>query len=792
MAAQQQKDRGPISDDVYILYIKLWDLDAISVPEEAEVLLDSLDTCLLDIVGDDVFRHLPSPFGGAITRSGPGAALEAAETIIKDMTAKNITASIGVTAGHIERVNTPGRRSWNVVSTAINLAARIAWHESVRGHCALDESSVCDGRRIQGFGATVQARVKTTDIAFRIAEDAKWRQGPFPRRLFADGAIRANDTLTHVVLFDVAGFSSKNQVDQRHIVDLLSWAVESSLLAVGIDSTQGERATPYDGMIRDVYEPSGDGGYCIFPTSHFNGSRVWTFATVLRDLAGSGEIALRIGLTTGYTAKTRHRLAVGQPVIVANDVSNYPDPTVGEIAVHSRFWRDLNEAFRKLYRSSVTADANIIIVSRGPDRLVKQADMQRELIERATQLTNSNSRSLSRRIDDLLPSRVRSAKQAPTTAVIEVINRYYDKDSLLPFSLYSFMVNRSTINTVTASRPGWTGLSIPLDNAQELCSYDPKPFRSIKLAVDEDRLARYLADALQSRIWDADLYRLREVNINDVLTMRFGGDRFLNYRIAAGILEDELTEALAYSSPADVVNGRSRLLPIRSELLSNGESLESYETRMCAGGVLVCFAMKRPVPYDDYVITLLHRSADIGESPELLSITPGAFHQPTVDARLEVALSSTVYREIYEELFGGIEATRDVTLSLEPGWFFGRSKPIAWLKENRESVTMECTAMTFGLLRGNYEVMVLVAVHDSEFYWKFLPKLNGNWEVDWENRKYLSTTDTDGIVRTLLTPGWATQTLVSLVEGLRRLETIDQQRASHAVRLPTIVWPTFR
>src|SRR5439155_2401904 len=100
-----------------------------------------------------------------------------------------------------------------------------------------------------------------------------------------------------------------------------------------------------------------------------------------------------------------------------------------------------------------------------------------------------------------------------------------------------------------------------------------------------------------------------------------------------------------------------------------------------------------------------------------------AYHQHMIDDVAEIRPSAPVYREIYEELFYGLE--RPPAPSLKHDWFFDDCESLRWLRERHHqtagaasdpAVRIECTSFGTNLIHGTYNISVLVAVHDEEFW----------------------------------------------------------------------------
>jgi hypothetical protein len=157
-------------------------------------------------------------------------------------------------------------------------------------------------------------------------------------------------------------------------------------------------------------------------------------------------------------------------------------------------------------------------------------------------------------------------------------------------------------------------------------------------------------------------------------------------------------------------------------------------------------------------------------------------HQPTTraNAREETSIAATVYRETYEELFGGKEVERD-DKHVEPRWYMSQPQ-LAWFEENTGSFTLELVSFGINLVDGTYEFGVLLVVQDEQYWKKFGRTTTLNYEFHDSETLLYSTVDAERLASLMTDPRCADVSLIVLVEGLRRLAQLDPGR----INLPRI------
>lgn len=381
---------------------------------------------------------------------------------------------------------------------------------------------------------------------------------------------------------------------------------------------------------------------------------------------------------------------------------------------------------------------------------------------------------------------------------------------------YSFNIDGATpIVTNIVTKPDWTHLSVKLDSSSEHCRLATPELIIPPLPYEYalDHAARLLVSASAAKLTNQPIYRLDYLHIEaNQLTAHFAVDSFFRYRFTIGLLHDEIRTTL-------LEQGSRMHLPLRQRLLPDRGALTDFSGRMCAGGASCLLAMARPEPFNDYEILIQLRSPLNVDGQGLISVIPQAFHQPTTpDAADQVGLASTVFREIYEELFCGKEV-QEQTRRIHPDWYFKESPPFHWLHDHSEAYTSECLSFGVNLVSGDYEFAVLVAIHDPAFYDQFSAKMEPNWEpgrvsryyskrsVDYEGLEKRPGRTIDDLLDLIAKPrwealdlppdlleiyqgkplGWTGEGLQALIAGLKRLEALDTEREEMRINLSGMV-----
>jgi hypothetical protein len=372
-------------------------------------------------------------------------------------------------------------------------------------------------------------------------------------------------------------------------------------------------------------------------------------------------------------------------------------------------------------------------------------------------------------------------------AVADALIRFYGEDG--SYTPYRVTCDGQPVATSVLSRPEWLDLGLGLAEG-----YDHLELRSntteLYGGIDEqaaNAAAHRLAEALAGdiRLTNSPLYRLLSV---DASTARLDGTvgltDFVAYALTLDLLENELIDQLV-KAPAPT----SDALPLRQRYLPNLASVTNVADRLCAGGPLALFAAARTGSRGrpgepDYVLLVQERSGRVLNAARRLAVIPKSFHQPLVDFSDDAQLSSTLERELEEELFGRAEldSTNPDHRQADPLHISRLSPPMRWLIDRSDTPAwrMECTGLGLNLVSGTFEFASLVVIHDDEWWTRFGGSIEANWETT-GLRRY-SSLDREGVARLVHDASWSNEGLFAFLQGLRRLTAIGEHRAN----LPTI------
>jgi hypothetical protein len=371
--------------------------------------------------------------------------------------------------------------------------------------------------------------------------------------------------------------------------------------------------------------------------------------------------------------------------------------------------------------------------------------------------------------------------------VRKALAAYYDEPRLKPsgLGLYRVRIDGWDVETAIATRANWIRQRVALGSSAERCTLvrtaEPRiqaPQRMVESYIES-------ADAQEKPLWNGRVYRLRSINFdNRKLCAEFAVAQFFQFLFTHGLLSEELEDALESTDGhvPDVVARAHELLPLRQALLGSGAQVADLSSRFAVGGPDVLVALARPSPHDDFALLLQHRSSIVSGDAGMLAVIPMGYHAPIVDAEAEVPVSSSVYREFFEELCGGEEAIRD-TRRFSPDWYFQQCPAVGWFRRNRGAYELTCTSFGISLAIGGAQFSVLLAV-SSEQYWAAHERdLVANWETDLlGGRHVVSSRDRKRISELLHRSDWNAGSIMSFAEGLLLLK----ERYPSRVDLPTM------
>lgn len=361
-------------------------------------------------------------------------------------------------------------------------------------------------------------------------------------------------------------------------------------------------------------------------------------------------------------------------------------------------------------------------------------------------------------------------------AIAGAVAGYYGSDGLYR----ARVADAGDIRLSLLTRPEWTGLSLSLDRGTEDVRVRTDEGDSLEIAAvgTEAALKRLAAVETTETVMVNDLlYRLVLVDIGSSrMAVDFALADFAAYTLTNDLLEEELIDA--------VLSERAGM-PLRDLYLPSLDAVFDVGGRLCVGGPACLTAIARPE--GDYALLVQQRSSRVLNVAGRLSVIPKAFHQPIVDAVDEARISATVARELEEELLGRLDleqiapATRRLA---SPFHELNLSEPMAWLRANPAEWRLECTGFGINLVTGNYEFACLVIIEDPSWWQLHGHRVEANWET--VRLRCISSRDTDSLARLVTDPNWSNEGLFALLEGLRRLAELGNDR----VAIPTVeaVW----
>ncbi|MDA8269756.1 MAG: transcriptional regulator [Actinomycetota bacterium] len=348
-----------------------------------------------------------------------------------------------------------------------------------------------------------------------------------------------------------------------------------------------------------------------------------------------------------------------------------------------------------------------------------------------------------------------------------------------PTRFYSARVGGSVVALSILAEPKWVGLAVPLGGEAELCRRGGQDdgltirLTDVQTRAAIDRLAA--VEISDTVMVNNPLYRLTSFEIGaDQLVADFRCTDFAAYALTADLLETELRDLVREG----VRDPRGVSTPLRDAWLPTLEAGVAFDRRVCVGGPVCLVAI---ADEDQYHLLVQERSAQVLNVTGTLAVIPKAFHQPTVDPYGETRISTTLERELEEELLGRLDLEQLSSESLRraaPLHPLNASAPMEWLHLHRDAWRMECTGFGVNMVSGNYEFSCLVVVHDPTWWTRFGHLLQANWEAMRLHR--YSSLDTEGLVHLADDPRWSNEGLFAFIEGLRRLAVLDPAR----VRVP--------
>jgi hypothetical protein len=375
--------------------------------------------------------------------------------------------------------------------------------------------------------------------------------------------------------------------------------------------------------------------------------------------------------------------------------------------------------------------------------------------------------------------------------LVAALEQYYAASSDENCGLYRAQVGGRTLLTSLLTKPVWLQTRVPLGTPAEHFQFIPPaaapiPTSSLEgelLEAAIDRLAQ--AELLTTVLVDNPIYQLLKVAIEPSrLQATVTLINFATYALTMDLLEAELVDTLADVTGHIAATARKagRLhFPLRDAYLASVSHALDFERRICAGGPVALLAAARPRDRTgrrppDYALLVQERSPRVLNVVGRLAVIPKAFHGPTVEPSAEADLSTSVHRELEEELLGRDELGNvfdEGLRKVDPFHANLLSEPLRWLLDHQDpsAYRLECVGFGVNLLTGNYEFPCLIVINDEEWWARFGGQIEANWEI--RRVRLYSSRDAAGLQDLMLDPRWSNEGLFAFIEGLRRLAELD-------------------
>lgn|GEM_PF-3858553 len=202
-------------------------------------------------------------------------------------------------------------------------------------------------------------------------------------------------------------------------------------------------------------------------------------------------------------------------------------------------------------------------------------------------------------------------------------------------------------------------------------------------------------------------------------TLQLGVAEYFQFLSACGSLEDETYAAVRH--PRRRTRLRDRVLP---------SAAAAATCRLGAHGFGMQVAVVFHVDGDLHVL-IQRRSHSVSLYGGALAVVP-VFGCQTLDqsADTEISLFHNFLREIYEELYGGVEAEQH-SGRVDPRWFY-REPPLERILTAREQGLLDFSLLGFGFdsLNGEMDLMALAFFKQSRFTDIELHEMKTNWEIN--------------------------------------------------------------
>lgn len=196
--------------------------------------------------------------------------------------------------------------------------------------------------------------------------------------------------------------------------------------------------------------------------------------------------------------------------------------------------------------------------------------------------------------------------------------------------------------------------------------------------------------------------------------------RYLQYLSVSGSLEDETFRA---------VERRSKRRPPRAPLRDRGFSSVDDAARGGLGvhsiGMVTAFVYKDG---ESEMVLIHRRSPNVSTYSGALGVVPMFSCQTTdLGPATEVSLTNNFLRELYEELYGGLEA-QSASTRVQKNWYESVEELAPYVSpKSREKLRI----IGFGFDARNAQLIIgsIFTIDDPTFVKTEIPRMRGNWEM---------------------------------------------------------------
>ncbi len=353
----------------------------------------------------------------------------------------------------------------------------------------------------------------------------------------------------------------------------------------------------------------------------------------------------------------------------------------------------------------------------------------------------------------------------------KLLREYYgcSQSSDINDLFYSFKVDDDVIRTRIFTRGEWLKRPYKLSLNNKIFHLEKRDLPEVSLPFTnfKSHLNTLVKSAV--KIWPGNSYRLLSLDYSgSEIRNVFSNVDFLEYKFTIGLLQNEIFTALIQSNYnlELILKNKERYLPLRGLMLPDISSLDSFESRICIGGVAVLMAVATR-ERKDFTLWTQQRSDDVCDGSGMKSVIPLGLHQCPINSTKELCISTTVFRETLEELKNNPDADTSEK-QFDPKWLEKADESLKWLHEHPKSWFMECVTFMIDSIAGAYNYGVLWVIHDPEFWERYSGTFKANWEVKSIDPIY--STDKNNITDILKEPDWNQDGLVTFIEGLKRLK----------------------